>query len=157
MSAVLDQAPQLEPMTLGDLEEVLCIERAVYTHPWSRLNFADSLQSGYSCLCYRAGGELIGYCVLVVAVGEAHLLNLSIAAQWQRKGYGAALLGEVLRVARGLRARHLFLEVRPSNLAGLALYASFRFRQLSLRRNYYPGNGEALEGREDALVLTLDL
>lgn len=157
MSAVLEEAPRFVPMAIGDLAEVIDIEREVYTHPWTRANFADSLQAGYQCFCYRLGGMLVGYCVLIVAVGEAHLLNLSIAAHWQRKGYGAALLREVLSVARGLEARHLFLEVRPSNAAGLALYAAFEFKRLSIRRGYYPGNGASREGREDALVLALDL
>ena len=157
MSAVLKDSPRLVPMTEDDLEEVLEIEGAVYTYPWSRANFADSLRAGYRCFTYRLGGELIGYFVLMVAVGEAHLLNLSVSAARQRKGCGAALLREVLRIGRERQARHVFLEVRPSNAAALALYAGFDFKRGAVRRGYYPGNGAAREGREDALVLTLDL
>ena len=144
-------------MVEDDLDEVLDIEGAIYTHPWTRANFADSLRAGYRCFTYRNGAGLIGYFVLMVAVGEAHLLNLSISAAWQRRGYGAALLREVLRVGRDRHARHVFLEVRPSNTAALALYDGFEFKRVAVRRGYYPGNGASLEGREDALVLTLDL
>jgi len=157
MSAVLKDEPQLLPMIEADLDAVLDIERAIYTHPWTRANFADSLRAGYRCFTYRLGGELIGYFVLLVAVGEAHLLNLSIAAGSQRKGHGAALLREVLREGRNRQARHVFLEVRPSNEAALALYAGFAFKKVAVRRAYYPGNGASREGREDALVLTLEL
>ena len=157
MSAVLKDLPRLDPMVEGDLDEVLAIERAVYTHPWTRANFADSLRAAYRCFTYRLGNELIGYFVMMVAVGEAHLLNLSIGAGKQRKGYGAALLSEVLRVGRERQARHVFLEVRPSNAAALALYDGFEFKRVAVRRGYYPGNGASPEGREDALVLTLDL
>jgi len=153
MSAVLKQAPQLAPMNEADLDAVVAIEQAVYTHPWTRGNFADSLRAGYRCCTWRLGGELVGYFVLLWAAGEAHLLNLSIAEGRQRRGHGAALLREAMRVARESGARTIFLEVRPSNLAGKALYERFGFRKIALRRGYYP----ARQGREDALVLSSTL
>lgn len=150
MSAVLKDEPQLAVMRESDLDEVLAIESAVYSHPWTRGNFADSLRSGYACRTWRLGSELLGYFVLMVAVGEAHLLNLSVAAARQRRGHGAALLREAMRLARELGARHMFLEVRPSNGPGQALYERFGFRKIARRRDYYP----ASVGREDALVLS---
>ena len=89
----------------------------------------------------------------MLAAGEAHLLNLSIAAEVQRRGHGARLLGHVIRVSRDYGARVLFLEVRPSNLAAQRLYAAQGFHQVGVRRGYYP----AKDGREDALVLSLPL
>jgi ribosomal-protein-alanine N-acetyltransferase len=153
MSAVLQPAPQLLPMTEADLPEVCAAENAIYSHPWTRGNFADSLRAGYLCRTWRSDGVLAGYFVLLVAAGEAHLLNLSIAAEWQRKGHGSALLREAMRIGRAAGARNLFLEVRPSNAAAKALYERFGFHQVSLRRGYYPAPG----GREDALVLALAL
>jgi ribosomal-protein-alanine N-acetyltransferase len=137
----------------ADLDAVLAIEQAVYTHPWTRGNFADALRSGNQCRTWRLGGELVGYFVLLAAAGEAHLLNLSIAEGRQRRGHGAALLREAMRVARESGARIIFLEVRPSNRAGQALYERFGFRKIALRRGYYPAHG----GREDALVLSCAL
>ena len=136
-----------------DLDEVMAIESAIYTHPWTRGNFTDSLHAGYECRTLRLGAELVGYLVVMAAAGEAHLLNLSVAARHQRSGRGSLLLREAAALARGLGARSLFLEVRPSNRAAQALYTRFGFRKVAVRRAYYP----ALEGREDALVLTLQL
>jgi [ribosomal protein S18]-alanine N-acetyltransferase len=150
MSAVLKDVPRLAAMAEADLDEVRAIENAVYSHPWTRGNFADSLRAAYPCRTWRLGSELIGYFVLMVAAGEAHLLNLSIAAGWQRRGHGTALLGEAMRIARELGARQMFLEVRPSNLPGQALYERHGFRKIAQRRGYYP----ARQGREDALVLS---
>ena len=150
MSAVLKALPRLAAMREADLDEVLAIEKAVYSHPWTRGNFADSLRSGYACRTWRADGTLVGYFVLMAAAGEAHLLNLSVAAAWQRHGHGSALLGEAMRIGRDMGARNMFLEVRPSNRPGQALYESHGFRQIAQRRNYYP----ASNGREDALVLS---
>lgn len=150
MSAVLKDEPQLAAMTAADLDAVLAIEDAVYTHPWTRGNFADSLRAGYRCCTWRAAGALLGYFVMLVAAGEAHLLNLSIAAAAQRRGHGSALLREAMRLARELGARQMYLEVRPSNAAGQALYERSGFKRIAVRRGYYP----AKLGREDALVLS---
>ena len=153
MSAVLKEAPRLEPMREDDLDEVLAIENAIYTHPWTRGNFGDSLRAGYDCRTWRLSGEIIGYFILIAAAGEAHLLNLSIAARHQRSGHGSALLREALDLSRRRGARSVFLEVRPSNVAAQALYGRFGFRRIAVRRGYYPAHF----GREDALVYTLPL
>ena len=153
MSAVLKDVPELAPMGETDLAEVMAIEGTIYSHPWTRGNFIDSLRAGYACRCWRVAGQLVGYFVLMAAAGEAHLLNLSVAARQQRRGHGAALLSEAARLARQLGAQHLFLEVRPSNRAAQALYTRFGFREVAVRRGYYPAYG----GREDALVLSLAL
>jgi ribosomal-protein-alanine N-acetyltransferase len=153
MSAVLKPAPLLAPMREADLDEVMAVENAIYSHPWTRGNFADSLRAGYLCRTWRLGEALLGYFVLMSAAGEAHLLNLSVAPGSQRRGHGAALLREAAALARRERAQHLFLEVRPSNTAAQSLYTRFGFRKVAVRRGYYP----ARSGREDALVLTLAL
>jgi ribosomal-protein-alanine N-acetyltransferase len=153
MSAVLKGAPVLAPMREQDLDEVMEIENAIYSHPWTRGNFADSLRAGYACMTWRLEGELVGYFILMAAAGESHLLNLSIGPRWQRGGRGSALLAEAAALARRLGALNVFLEVRPSNLAAQALYRRFGFRKVAVRRDYYPAH----QGREDALVLSLDL
>ena len=157
MSAVLKDecpgVPSLTAMRDADLAEVMAIESAIYTHPWTRGNFADSLRSGYQCRVLRLAGELLGYFVLMAAAGEAHLLNLSVAARHQRSGHGTAMLGQAMALAKRLGARSLFLEVRPSNGPAQALYTRAGFRRVGVRRAYYPAHS----GREDALVLTLPL
>ena len=153
MSAVLKDIPQLAAMREADLDDVMAIESVIYSHPWTRGNFADSLRAGYECRVLRCGSELLGYFVLMVAAGEAHLLNLSMAVPHQRRGHGSMLLREAASIARRLGARSLFLEVRPSNRGAQALYTRFGFRKVGVRRGYYPAH----TGREDALVLTLAL
>lgn len=153
MSAVLRPGPELAPMSEADLDEVVAIESAIYTHPWTRGNFLDSLRAGYECRTWRIDGALAGYFIVTAAAGEAHLLNLSVAAAHQRRGHGTALLAEALATARRLGAHTVFLEVRPSNAAARSLYERNGFRTISVRRGYYP----AREGREDALVLARPL
>jgi len=156
MSAVLKPAPgstaRFVPMIEPDLDIVVEVERAIYAFPWTRGNFRDSLRAGYSCWVIRDEAELLGYAVMMLAAGEAHLLNLSVAAHRQQQGHGRALLAHLVGVARDHGARVLFLEVRPSNEAGKRLYAGSGFEQIGVRRGYYPAQG----GREDALVFALN-
>jgi ribosomal-protein-alanine N-acetyltransferase len=153
VSAVLRPERGVEPMRDGDLRAVLEIEESIYEFPWTLGNFRDSLRAGYACWVMREGRHLIGYAVLMLAAGEAHLLNLSVAAGSQRRGHGRRLLHSVVQAAREHKAKVLFLEVRPTNAVGQRLYAGYGFRQIGVRRGYYP----ARKGREDALVLALDL
>jgi ribosomal-protein-alanine N-acetyltransferase len=149
MSAQLDSAAGYRRMSEPDLDAVMAIENTVYTHPWARGNFMDSLAAGYHCWLMECAGAVVGYCVVAVAAQEAHLLNLSVAAGWQRRGLGSMLLQFAVNLVREAGGRRIFLEVRVSNLAARALYAGAGFREIGVRRDYYPG----LEGREDALVL----
>jgi len=149
VSAQLDDLPRIRRMTADDLVAVEAIERSVYTHPWTIGNFADSLDAGYLCWIMEQDGGVAGYSVVMIAAGEAHLLNLSIAAPLQRQGLGSELLRFVIKLARDCAAQTIYLEVRESNAAGRALYAQHGFAEIGVRRSYYPAGAE----REDAVTM----
>ena len=151
--AEMDSAPRYRQMTAADLDAVIAIENAIYPYPWTRGNFRDSLAAGYQCWMVECGGGAVGYTVVMVAAGEAYLLNLSVARTWQRRGLGRELLNFALKLARNHGAERILLEVRPSNRAAIALYSSAGFTETAVRRGYYPAGS----GREDAIVLQLDL
>jgi ribosomal-protein-alanine N-acetyltransferase len=141
------------PMRVDDLTTVCTIEQRIYPFPWTRGNFVDSINAGYVCTVLECSGTIAGYGILSAAIGESHLLNLSIDAQWQRRGLGRALLLHHIDLARVRGAKMMLLEVRPSNTVGRALYADAGFEQIAVRRGYYPAQGS----REDALLLGLKL
>ena len=140
-------------MTEADLDAVMAIENVIYTHPWTHGNFIDSLQADSPCWIMEMHGVTIGYAVLTVGAGEAHLLNLSIAAAWQRRGLGRELLSYLIVFIGKIKVTALYLEVRVSNTAARALYMQAGFREISVRRGYYPMRINNADGREDAIVL----
>ena len=79
--------------------------------------------------------------------------TIGVAARCQKQGLGARLLRHAMTVGKAARARRVLLEVRRSNASALGLYQHFGFRQVGVRKGYYPADG----GREDALVLERDL
>lgn len=149
MSAVLEPMHVIRPMKAADIAAVLRVERASYDFPWSAGNFHDSIVAGYSAWVYEVGGVVVGHAVLMAVAGEAHLLNLTISPGWRRQGLGKAFLHHLLDTATQHRASVVFLEVRPSNAAAIALYEQLGFEAFALRKGYYP----AANGREDALVM----
>ncbi len=139
----------LRDMTEADLDAVLRIENEVHAHPWTLGNFSDALRSKYHCKIYEAGGTVLGYAVLMLAVDEAELLDIAIATRHQRHGLGRKLLEEMLALARRANMHRVVLEVRASNAAAIGLYRNAGFADIGLRRDYYP----AKNGREDAILM----
>jgi ribosomal-protein-alanine N-acetyltransferase len=148
------------PMTLyfnamgsDDLLEVDAIERDIYHHPWRLGNFQDSLNSGYQCWVARnRDGQLIGYFLVMMTPDEAHLLNITVASAFQQCGVGHQLLNQIFAIVRNFGLSAILLEVRPSNLRALAIYRHIGFKQIGLRKSYYPA---ANQQREDAIVMRL--
>lgn len=153
MNAILKLQHNIRRMREADIPAVLRVEKDSYEFPWSAGNFRDSIHARYSAWVYEVGGEIIGHRVMMVALDEAHLLNITIAPDWRRQGLGHALLSHAMDEARSRHVRSLFLEVRPSNRAAIELYEKIGFEAFALRRGYYP----AQSGREDALVMRISL
>jgi ribosomal-protein-alanine N-acetyltransferase len=150
-------------MTAEDLDAVLSIENEAYKKPWSRdlfereldnpVSFAYTLKvtSGGAAGATRAAGAarradvIAGYAIFWMVSGEAHILNVAIRADLRRRGLATLLVREVLKMMDEFKVLDVFLEVRKSNRAAIALYEKFGFRETFERKNYY--------GDEDAMVM----
>ncbi len=144
---------RLRPMEERDIAEVIEIERLAYAYPWSKGVMIDCLRIGYCAWVLEYEGLIGAYAFMTVAAGEAHLLNLCVKPRWQGMGFGRTLLAHLVDEVADRGAEVIFLEVRPSNEAARRLYAGAGFVEVGTRPGYYP----AAEGREDALVLALQL
>jgi len=138
----------------ADIGSVLDIERKMYNYPWSEEIFRDCLKVGYSNWALIKDNNFIGFAILSIAAGEAHILNICLDPAYKRQGFGKKFLDELFIVAKKKKVDCIFLEVRPSNVAAVNLYKKIGFKQIGQRKNYYPA---ADSGREDALVLSYNL
>ncbi|WP_065760609.1 ribosomal protein S18-alanine N-acetyltransferase [Pseudomonas defluvii] len=139
-------------MTEADLDAVLKIEYAAFSHPWTRGIFLDGLKS-YEIWLMFEGGQQVGHGVINVIIDEAHLLNITVKPESQGRGLGLRLLEHLMKRAYELNGRECFLEVRASNQSAYRLYERYGFSEVGRRRDYYPIAG----GREDALVMACTL
>jgi len=147
------QPQKVRPLKESDLTDVLRIEREMYSYPWSEEIFRDCLRVGYSNWAFIKDKAVIGYAILSIAVGEAHILNICLDKKHTGQGLGECFLKELLLLAKNKGAGCIFLEVRLSNKVAINLYKKMGFKQIGQRNNYY----QAVDGREDAMVFSLDL
>lgn len=151
----LPASMSFSPIGVDDLDEVLLIEKDVYPYPWTRGNFLDSLYSGYEAWGLREpSGALTGYFLLMLAVDEAHLLNISVRRDLQGKGVGRMQLDKAAALAKEKGMSSILLEVRPSNQRALDVYQRYGFIRIGLRKAYYPAGNNM---REDAIVMRFAL
>lgn len=150
MSAILrDPLLRIRPLREGDIDAIMTVEHRCYDHPWTAGIFRDSLRVGYVCWGYFLDLRLVGYGVMSVAAGEAHVLNICTDPEMRGQGLARRLMQRLINQAREREADTVFLEVRASNRIALGLYESLGFNEIGLRRGYYPAD----KGREDAILL----
>jgi ribosomal-protein-alanine acetyltransferase len=147
----------LRSMTVADLPAVHAIEQQVQSHPWSPQLFLDSIAAGHQCTVLERQGQLVGFCILQPVLDEANLLLMAIKPSCQKQGLGYQLLEQSIDKLVSTRAvqgcNMIFLEVRQSNQAAIALYEKLGFAQIDLRKNYYP----TPSGKEHAVIMALTL
>ena len=156
MAARADRLPMVRrlvwrPLAEADLAYVAALEAQIHAAPWSYGNFRDAIAAGYSAQVGEREGRIVAFGVMMIAPGEAQILNLSVVPDARREGFGRALLERFIDDARRAGAEQVFLEVRVSNLPAIALYESSGFEPVARRANYYPPTARARS--EDALVM----
>jgi [ribosomal protein S18]-alanine N-acetyltransferase len=136
----------LGPMEVDDLPEMLAIERASFSAPWSGALFLQELRVPFSriVVARRPDGSILGYVCRWLVADEVHVLNVAVRPEERRRGIGVALVGEVLREAVKSAAAVVVLEVRRHNVAARALYAALGFEPVGQRRDYYGAGEDAL-------------
>lgn len=142
------------PLLANSLDAVMQVEQRAYAHPWSRVNFLDALHAGYQAQMLVADDTVLGYFVAMLGVEEVHLLNLTVAPEYQGQGWAKVLLEALSIWARGQNTQWLWLEVRAGNARAMHVYEAAGFRRVGLRKAYYPA---AHGQREDAVVMGLRL
>jgi ribosomal-protein-alanine N-acetyltransferase len=143
-----------EPMTPAWLPEVLRLEHSAYAHPWAHANFMDTLSCGHLAQLLVAGHTLLGYFIAMKGVDEVHLLNITVAPDFQRQGWARVMLDALALWSRGQHAAWVWLEVRASNLRAQNVYQAYGFQCVGRRKDYYPAG---LNQREAAIVMSLKL
>lgn len=145
-------------MALIDVEQVYGIECACFTQPWSVKSLQDEILRNDVAhyLVAELDGRIVGYVGMWAMCGEAHMTNIAVASEHRRQGIATNLILNLMRVAVGLKANSMTLEVRESNHNAQRIYAALDFKYVGLRRKYYSDTGEnALILWNESIVDTL--
>jgi ribosomal-protein-alanine N-acetyltransferase len=139
-------------MALGDVDEVLVIERASFSQPWTRAMFLAELSENPCARFFVAetGDGLVGYIGCWVVADEMQVVSLAVRADARRQGVAGRLLRRAFECA-GDELLRAYLEVRRSNQTAIAMYERFGFRRAGVRRGYYD------DPKEDALLMEWEM
>ncbi|MBF7684769.1 ribosomal protein S18-alanine N-acetyltransferase [Acinetobacter sp. B10A] len=138
----------IRKMKIEDIDAVYEVEVKAQTHPWSKKQFLDAVQS-YSSTVLELNHQICGFCILQPVLDEANLLLMAIREDVQGQGFGYQLLVESMDQLVNSPVQ-IFLEVRQSNDHAIKLYEKAGFHQIDVRKNYYPQRGG---GREHAVIM----
>jgi [ribosomal protein S18]-alanine N-acetyltransferase len=140
--------------TPEELPAIINIEQTTQAFPWTETMLRDCLNENYHFWVLKKSATIIiGFIIFQIYANEGHIHNLVINQDQQQQGYGSLLLQQTLDFMSQNKAKKIFLEVRRSNQNALKLYKRFGFKEIGVRKNYYPA---ATSGREDAIVLTIN-
>ncbi|MDO6718788.1 ribosomal protein S18-alanine N-acetyltransferase [Psychrosphaera sp. 1_MG-2023] len=146
-------------LNLSHISQIVSVEQQSHLTPWSEKTIEGSFGSrSHNFGLFKKAkplDELVGYCFTDLVAGELSIENICIAKQHQNKGHGGQLLGQVLEQAVVLNADQVFLEVRASNQAAIALYHRYGFVECGRRKQYYSIPDSNL--KEDAIMMSLKL
>ncbi len=139
----------LREMLVEDLEQVMAIEEALFSVPWTKEGFFSFLlRDDTLFVVVEEKEQVLGYCGVLVVAGEGEITNVAVRRDRQREGIGRFLLEGLFLLLQDLEAPILHLEVRRSNEAAIRLYRRLGFAVDGVRKGYYTAPAE------DAILMT---
>lgn len=139
----------------NNVEQLLAIENACHSHPWSEKTFKSCIGGRYFGYYAQENDTIVGFYIGDHVAGEATLMDICVTPIQQGKGHGKVLLQHFLQQAKQHNAVKVFLEVRTKNIAAQMLYMNHGFIETGRRTGYYPSAKGF--GYEDAIVMSLTL
>ncbi|HXF59636.1 MAG TPA: ribosomal protein S18-alanine N-acetyltransferase [Candidatus Saccharimonadales bacterium] len=133
------EAIRIVPLSREHLDQIIAIERASFTDPWTRGMFESELDieaRGYARGALRLR-HLVGYLFAILIPDEAHIGNLAVTPAERRNGVAQELLDQLVKDARAAGVRRVTLEVRASNHTARKFYYKNHFIDIAIRKNYY--------------------
>lgn len=143
---------KVRPATPADVAALVAIEKeTVSAAHWSPAQYAGIFapDSQRLCLVLEDDSRVLGFVVARFVGKECELENIAVTALAHKRGFGSALMTDLVKEAKSRKAEAIFLEVRESNTAARGLYAKCGFVETRRRKSYYS------DPREDAVLYTL--
>ena len=145
----VSQKTEIKKLTLSDIPQILEIETASFSHPWSINSFRTSLINDVFTCIGIFEKRLAGYLITINTIDELHILNIAVKPELRKRGYAAAMMKYIMELFAD-SVKYIWLEVRVSNQTAIDFYRKFGFQTVSTRSSYYPDG-------EDALLMTANL
>lgn len=137
----------------SDIEGIYEIELACFSTPWSKEALLDDLEveDKLYLVAEAEDGKIIGYAGSWLVLDEGQITNIAIHPEHRRAGYGSKMTRKLTQMLRKQGMKHIFLEVRVSNIAAQAMYRRLGFTAVGVRKQFYS------DPVEDGLIMTKEM
>lgn len=125
------------PMTEDDLDKVAKLEKSIFSTPWSKDNFLESLGKNYSHFFVAQMDEVVGYCGIHNLGGDGEITNVAVAPSHRGKKVAYEMLKFAMKETEKKGVEAFTLEVRISNTPAIRLYEKLGFKECGIRKNFY--------------------
>jgi ribosomal-protein-alanine N-acetyltransferase len=142
-------------ISVKDVENLMPIETACHSHPWSEKTFISCIGNRYFGYYLKVQDTLIGFYIGEHVAGEATLMDICVLPDQQGNGYGKTLLEHFFKESKKLNNTIVWLEVRSKNISAQMMYINNGFTETGRRTGYYPSASGF--GYEDAIVMKKNL
>jgi len=137
--------------TIEDAHAIYEIEQQSFSVPWRLESVLAELEGAanklYMVICEE--NHIVGYAGVWLVYDEGQITNIAVLPSARGKGYGSKLTKQLIDECFSRGMHEIFLEVRISNLAALAMYRNLGFSVKGIRKEYYS------EPTEDAYIMSL--
>ena len=135
----------IKRMTAADLALIAGIDKAAFGKPWKEQDFKDELEKDYAYyFTADAGGKTVGYGGIWCVYETAELIRIAVEPSARGCGTAGRIMEHILDFAAGKGCEKMMLEVRESNEAARGLYKKYGFSEISVRKDYYDGDENAI-------------
>lgn len=142
---------EVERLNATDVDDLIELEHVCFEYHWSRDQFLLGLERGaFIILGTHTDGVLSGYIAISIIKDEMEILNLAVRSEFRKHGLATALLKHAFTICKENGVTKGFLDVKVSNAPAIELYRKFGYKQIGVRKKYYP------DTKEDALLFRVD-
>lgn len=137
----------------ADLQAAYQLEKRCHEYPWSEITFNSNQGERYLNKKIEIDDHLVGFLICQTVLDEASLFNIAIDPNYRQQGLARSILNNLITELEAQKIKVLWLEVRESNAAAIALYQQIGFNEISIRKNYYPTKN----GHENAIIMAYNI
>lgn len=118
---------------------------------WSADSFRSEAEKNSGVVLYAAQNtRIIGLVCGCFGADQADITSVAVAPEFRRQGIAENLIQQFIRCLPDI-TESIFLEVRKSNTAAIALYRKLGFEHVFIRKRFYSFP------EEDAVIMKKDL
>ena len=147
---------KIEKLKSSDIGQVIEISKSQFgANGWQTDLFrADLDNENHFAFVAKLDDEVVCFVFIMKTFGEKgedfNILNIATKKGYENKGIGTEVFAFLIKFAKNLGAKGLWLEVRENNHNAIKFYTNLGFAIDYVRKNYY-ANGD------NALVMSLSL